>query len=248
MSLAGRGVVITRPRELADSLAGAVARRGGRPILFPAIAIEELPVPGALRHLAEFQLAVFVSPSAVRVALRALAQWPSSVRAAAIGTGTRRELERHGVTGVIAPQSGADSEALLATPELADVAGKRVLIVRGEGGRPLLGNALAGRGAGVEYAECYRRTRPAADAAPLIADWRRGEVHAVTVSSAEGLDNFIATTGAEGRALLARTPLFVPHPRIASHARVQGIPDVMVSGPGDDELVERLVAYFDGRT
>src|SRR6185295_12379471 len=101
--------------------------------------------------------------------------------------------------GVIAPQSGADSEALLAAPELADVTGKRVLIVRGEGGRALLGNMLAARGATVNYAECYRRVRPVADAAPLIADWQRGLIHAVTVSSAEGLDNLLAMTGSEGR-------------------------------------------------
>lgn len=248
MNLGGRGVVITRPRELADSLAGAIARRGGRPVLFPAIAIEELPLPGVLQRVAEFHLVVFVSPSAVRVALRALPEWPAGVTAAAVGAGTRRELERQGVSGVIAPQSGADSEALLAAPELADVAGKRVLIVRGEGGRALLGNMLAGRGAMVDYAECYRRVRPVADAAPLIADWQRGLIHAVTVSSAEGLDNFLAMTGSEGRGRLAGTPLVVPHARIASHARNQGVPEVLVSGPGDDELVERLVAYFDGRT
>lgn len=248
MSLAGRGVVVTRPRELADALAAGIARRGGRPLLFPAIAIEELPPPDSLPRAAEFHLVVFVSPSAVRVALRVLPEWPSGVAVAAIGAGTRRELERHGVSGVIAPQSGADSEALLAGPELAEVAGKRVLIVRGEGGRALLGNTLAARGAAVEYAECYRRVRPALDATPLMADWQRGLVHAVTVSSAEGLDNFLAMTGSKGRGRLAGTPLFVPHARIASHARNHGIPEVIVSGPGDDELVERLVAYFDGRT
>jgi uroporphyrinogen-III synthase len=248
MSLAGRGVVITRPRELADSIAGAIARRGGRPILFPAIAIEELPPPGTLQRLGEFQLVVFVSPSAVRVALRALPAWPPGVAAAAIGAGTKRELERLGVRPVIAPQTGADSEALLAVPELADVAGRRVLVVRGEGGRALLGNMLGARGASVEYAECYRRVRPVADAASLIGEWQLGRVHAVTVSSAEGLDNFLAMTGSEGRERLAGTPLFVPHPRIATHARSQGVPEVLVSGSGDDELVERLVAYFDGRT
>ena len=248
MSLGGRGVVVTRPRELAEPLAGAIARRGGRPVLFPAIAIEELPPPETLRRATEFQLIVFVSPSAVRVALRALPHWPSGVAAAAIGAGTRRELERHGVSGVIAPQGGADSEALLATAELADVSGKRVLIVRGEGGRAFLGNTLAARGARVDYAECYRRVRPAADAAPLIGEWQRGLIHAVSVSSAEGLDNFLAMTGGEGRQWLAGTPLFVPHARIAGHARSQGMREVIVSGSGDDELVERLVAYFDGRT
>src|SRR5690349_22312651 len=104
MSLAGRGVVVTRPRELADPLADGIARRGGRPILFPAIAIEELPPPDALPRAAEFDLVIFVSPSAVRVALRVLPEWPSGVAVAAIGAGTRRERERRGGRGVSAPQ------------------------------------------------------------------------------------------------------------------------------------------------
>ena len=248
MSFAGRGIVVTRPRELAQPLAAAIERRGGRAIVFPAIEIEELPAPAALQRIPDYDLVIFVSPTAVHVAMRALGTWPASVAAAAIGTGTRRELERAGVAGVIAPQAGADSEALLAAPPLRDMAGKRVLIVRGQGGRPVLGNALVSRGATVEYAQCYRRLRPASDATPLVEHWQRGEVDAVTVSSAEGFDNLLALTGAEGAALFARTPLFVPHPRIASHARLRMSAEVVVAGPGDDELVERLVAYFDGRT
>src|SRR6185436_8063472 len=115
MSFAGRGIVVTRPRELAQPLAAAIEQRGGRAIVFPAIEIEELPAPAALQRIADYDLVIFVSPTAVHVAMRALGAWPASVAAAAIGTGTRRELERAGVAGVIAPQAGADSEALLAT-------------------------------------------------------------------------------------------------------------------------------------
>jgi uroporphyrinogen-III synthase len=248
MSFAARGIVVTRPRELAQPLAAAIERRGGRAIVFPAIEIEELPAPAALRRIADYQLVIFVSPTAVRVAMRALDRAREAIAAAAVGAGTRKELERAGIHGVIAPQTGADSEALLAMPQMRDVAGKRVLIVRGENGRPMLGNALGARGATVEYAECYRRSRPTADAAPLVERWKGGEVDAVTVSSAEGFDNLLAMTGPHGPVLLAATPLFVPHPRIASHARMRGSGEVVVAGPGDDELVERLVAYFDGRT
>jgi uroporphyrinogen-III synthase len=246
MSFAGRGIVVTRPRELAQPLAAAIESSGGRAIVFPAIEIEPLPPPAALQRLADFDFAIFVSPTAVRMAMRTTRAWPARVAAAAIGTGTRRELERAGLAGVITPTAGADSEALLALPELRDVAGKRVLIVRGQGGRPVLGDALLARGAAVEYAECYRRSRPAKDAAPLVAQWRRGEVDAVTISSAEGLDNLLAMTAGEGAALLARTPLFVPHLRVASHAKACVTAEVIVAGPADDELVERLVAYFDG--
>ncbi|HUQ74319.1 MAG TPA: uroporphyrinogen-III synthase [Burkholderiales bacterium] len=247
MSLARRGIVVTRPRELAEPLADALSRRGARPIVFPAIEIEPLPPPPALQRIAEYDILVFVSPSAVHVGLRAVPQWPRGVTAAAIGSGTRRELQSAGVSPVIAPAAGADSESLLAAPQMHDVAGKRVLIVRGENGRPTLGDALRARGAHVEYADCYRRRRPIADEQPLLEAWRRGDVDALTVSSSEGLDNFLVMTGAEGRALLAKTPLFVPHPRVASHATFRLKSQIVVAGPGDDELIERLVAYFDER-
>lgn len=237
MSLAGRGVLVTRPRGLAEAFAAALERRGARAIVFPAIDIQPLPAPQALRRAADYDLAIFVSPSAVRVASTHIAAWPPAV--AAIGSGTRRELEHLGVRNVVAPSARADSEALLA--ELAEVAGKRILIVRGEGGRPVLGDTLAARGATVEYAECYRRVRPAADPSALLNAWR--QVHAVTVSSTEAFDNLLAILGAGWLA----TPMFVPHPRIADHARASGAAEVLVAGPGDDETIERLVAYFHGR-
>jgi uroporphyrinogen-III synthase len=243
MSLAGRGVVVTRPRELAQAFAELLERRGARALVFPAIEIQPLPRPAALSQIADFDLVIFVSPSAARVALSGLA-WPRGLAAAAIGSGTKRELERAGIAAVIAPTAGADSEALLAAPEMQRVAGRRVLIVRGDGGRELLGESLAARGARVAYAECYRRVRPAIDAAPLLAAWRRGEVDAVTVLSAQALDNFIDTTGG---VLAAGTPHFVPHQRVAAHAQGRGVREIVIAAPGDDAMLERLVAYFDGR-
>jgi len=243
MSLAGRGVVVTRPRELAPAFAELLERRGARALVFPAIEIQPLPRPAALGRVAQFDLVVFVSPSAVRVALSGLS-WPRGVAVAAIGSGTKRELERAGMAVVIAPAAGADSEALLAMPQMQHVAGKRVLIVRGDGGRELLGESLAARGVRVQYAECYRRVRPAIDAAPLLAAWRRGEVDAVTVLSAQALDNFIDITGG---ALAAGTPHFVPHERVAGHAQSRGVREIVLAAPGDDAMLERLVAYFDGR-
>jgi len=243
MSLAGRGVVLTRPRELAVPFARLLERRGARAIVFPAIEIQPLAPPGTLAHLRDYDLAVFVSPSAVRIALAAQPPWPPLL-AAAVGAGTRRELERAGAKAVIAPAMGADSEALLALPEVQNLRGKRVLIVRGEGGRELLAESLAARGAVVEHAVCYRRAKPAADAAPLVAAWRRGEVHALVVPSAQALDNFSAMGGAE---LVAALPVFVPHERIAQHARAHGAREVAVAAGGDDQMLERLVAYFDAR-
>ena len=239
MTLHGRGILITRPREQAQGLAKLVEAAGGRAIVFPAIEIQDVP----LRKLAEFDLAIFVSPTAVKRALAAM-KWPPRAKAAALGRGTQRELERHGIKGVIAPDAGADSEALLAAPELQRVAGRRIVILRGEGGRSLLGDTLAARGAQVEYAECYRRVRPQTDSGPLLTAFAKGAVHAVTVSSAEGLENLLEMLGAAGRKHLKKTPLFVPHPRIAAEAKRLGLGEASVGGASDQEMLERLVAYF----
>jgi uroporphyrinogen-III synthase len=242
--LAGRGIVVTRPRELAGALAAAIKKAGGAAVLFPTIVIEDVPPPAALRGLEAYDLAVFVSPTAVRKVMAQVPMWPKHLQAAAIGAGSRRELERHGVGGVLAPEEGADSEALLNAPELQRVDGRRVVIFRGGTGRPLLGDGLAARGASVEYADCYRRAPAKTDPAPLLALWQRGGVHAVTVSSSEGLKNFVTLVGAPR---LAAIPLFVPHARVAARALEHGAREVVVSGPADAAVLERLVAYFHER-
>src|SRR5262245_14062251 len=206
LPLKGKGIVVTRPRELAGALAAAIEKAGGKAILFPTIAIEDAPAPAALGKLDAYDLAVFVSPTAVQKVMARVGRWPERLTAAAIGAGWKRELQRHGVREVLAPEEGADSEALLGLPALQSVKGKRVVIFRGGTGRPLLGDALKARGAEVEYADCYRRVLAKSDPAPLLAQWR--QVHAVTVSSSEGLDNFVTLVGA---AKLAAVPLFVPH-------------------------------------
>jgi uroporphyrinogen-III synthase len=244
MSLRGRGIVVTRPRELAQNLAALIEAAGGRPILFPAIAIEELAAPPVLRELQRFDLAIFVSPSAVQTVMTQLRSLPRGLQVAAVGAGTRRELEKHAIEDVIAPTALADSEALLALPELFQVKEKRVVILRGQGGRSLLGDTLVKRGASVKYAECYRRVAPRSDPAGLLAAWQRGEVHAVSVSSGEGLENLAAMLGKTGEGCLQRTPLFVPHARVAAQAARLGVREAVLAGPGDDEMIERLVAYF----
>ncbi len=225
---------------------------GGRALRFPAIEIEPLrsaELDAVLERLDSFDLAVFISRNAVEHGLacaRARRSWPPGPPVAAIGAGTRRELESEGFVDVIAPEGPADSEALLAEPALAAVAGKRIVIFRGIGGRETLAEALRSRGAVVDYAECYRRVAPATDMGPLVGEWSRGAVHAIAVSSGEGLANLTRLLGEAGRGMLAATPLFVPHARVAAQARSLGAAEVVVAGAGDDEVLAALVAYFRG--
>jgi uroporphyrinogen-III synthase len=241
-ALAGRRILVTRPRELAQGLAARIAEAGGEPVLSPAIEIRDADDPAAARaalaRAQDYDLAVFVSPSAVRKAFELLARpWPPGPRVAALGEGTRRELEARGLREIIAPPALADSEALLAQPQLRDVVGWRVLLLRGAGGRELLAETLAARGARVASVECYRRARPARVAPPA------GALDAACANSGETLENLVALLGL---ARLRETPLFVPHERVARLARGMGFAAVEVAGPGDEQMLVRLLAYFGG--
>jgi uroporphyrinogen-III synthase len=249
--LSGRGILITRPAHQAGPLAALIHAEGGRPVIFPALEILEpenpQPLLDAIEGLDRYDLAIFISPNAVSRVMERMAgrrNWPAGLRVAAIGKGGVRELERHGIRDVIAPQRSFDSERLLEMPQLKAVSGQRVLILRGDGGRELLGDTLAARGAEVDYVACYRRARPQTDPAPLLQAWANDGIHAMVVTSSEGLRNLFAMLGKPGESLLQHTPLLVPHPRIAAVARELGCHEVIETAPGDDGLIAGLRQQF----
>jgi uroporphyrinogen-III synthase len=250
--LAGRTIVVTRPAAQAGPLAEAIATAGGAPLLFPLLdiapATDPQPLAVAAKELAAYRWAVFISPNAVNYALPALlahGPWPANLRPATVGPGTARALAAHGIGDCLAPSERFDSEALLALPELAagQVAGQRVAIFRGDGGRELLADTLRVRGATVDCIACYRRSPPASGSQPLLTAWRAGRLDALTVSSSEGLRHLLDLLDDEGRQRLRATPLFVPHQRIAETARQLGLDKIILSGGADSGIMAALVAY-----
>lgn len=250
--LAGKTIVVTRPRAQAAPLAAAIAAAGGEPLLFPLLEISPAPDAGeltqAVARLAGYSLAVFISPNAVEHALPAMlaaGPWPDTLRPAAVGPGTVKALAAHGVGNCLLPSVRFDSEALLDLPELAAgaVAGRRIAILRGDGGRELLADTLRQRGAQVDCITCYRRSGPAADGSALLAAWRAGRLDALTVSSSEALRHLLDLLDDEGHALLAQTPVFVPHARIADNARSLGLEKIILTDAADAGIIAGLVAY-----
>jgi len=253
-ALVGRALLVTRPAGLSTRLVVLLRAEGGEAILLPAIDIlatdDTAKLDAAINGLEGFDIAIFISPTAVAkadTAVRARRDWPARLKYVAVGSGTAKALRGIGITEVVAPQGRGDSQAVAALPELADVAGRRILIFRGEGGREGLREALVARGAQVEYAACYRRAMPRVDVGPLVERWRRGGIDAVSITSAEGLRNLFALLGAAGTAgaaLLRATPVFVPHPRVGEAARSLGVERVIVTGAGDEALAEALASFF----
>ena len=248
-------VLVTRPRDQAEHLAHLIEQQGGEAIRFPVIEIAEPKDIQALHavidRLDRFDLAIFISPNAVNRAMNLILArrgvWPRNVRIACVGRGSARELEHFGAGNVIVPASRFDSEALLALPELQQVTGNRIVIFRGEGGRELLGDTLKARGADVEYAECYRRTRPHADVTPLLGRWTRGEIDIVCLTSVDGLRNLFDMLGPAGQPRLTRTPVIVVSARMAEVCRELGFKtEPLVAAQASDEAVLEAIKTWRG--
>ncbi len=226
--LSGLKILVTRPRDQAAGFAQGIAEAGGIPVLLPLLEINpvengEVPQPS---DLASADLVVFISPNAVKYGLTAL---PPGLKIAAVGAGSARALKEAGVADVLVPAERFDSEGLLA--ELPQVAGWRVVIFRGDGGRELLGDTLRARGAQVEYVTCYRRSKPPLDMNLLQS------ADLITVTSSEAMGYLSEITPERA------TPLFAPHPRIAELARLQGWADVHQTGAGDEGLLAGLIEW-----
>jgi uroporphyrinogen-III synthase len=251
--LAEKGVLVTRPIEQADRLMRRLQALGARPMLFPALEIAAVRQPELLDRLLagveRYDWLLFVSPTAVEYGLAALrrsgvGKLPGRLRLAAVGSGTAAALRAAGLTEIVAPETGADSEHLLALTEFAEMRGRRILIFRGAGGRELIAATLRERGAQVDYAECYRRVCPGGDPLPLRQALVEGHLQAVTVFSGETLDNLLKLAGDAARQTLLALPLFVPHPRIAEQARALGFARPLLTESGESGVLAGLVEYF----
>ncbi|MDR1648566.1 MAG: uroporphyrinogen-III C-methyltransferase [Zoogloeaceae bacterium] len=277
LPLAGRRILVTRPEAQAGDLCDAITTAGGDPLRFPLLDIVAAPdamlVNGAAAtHAAQGALVIFVSPNAVHHGLPYFLPWPAAARAAAVGAGTAQALTNAGIPDVLLPAGHFDSEGLLALPELAAaaIAGREILMVRGNGGRELLEETLSARGATVIPLTAYHRTAPAPE---RLADLREilvfCPVDAITLSSSEMVASLATLfSGAQPRFpawqealgngkhavhsldwegfirhILFDRPLFVTHPRIAETARVAGFTHVVQTATSDAGLVEGLCAY-----
>ncbi|NEX22017.1 uroporphyrinogen-III synthase [Thiorhodococcus mannitoliphagus] len=239
--LGGRGVLVTRPAAQAEGLCQLIEAAGGRAIRFPTIAIDPVDTPETQALLAaSWDLMYFVSPNAVEQALAQYADetWPQVKWMAAVGRGTARVLQMAGRAPDLVPSDRYESEALLEMPELADMTGRRVLIVRGEGGRGVFAQAMRERGAEVYFAEVYRRVMPAVDARPLLARWSE-DVDYTMATSDEVLLNLAEMLGPDGRSSLLATPLVVIAERTAKTARDLGFRLVRVAERAEDAAILR---------
>lgn len=146
-------ILVTRPSPACGRISEPSAHTGQGGWSFPLIEFthgRELPTLSRhLETLGDNDLLFALSQHAVSFAHAQLQQqglnWPSLPHYFAIGRTTALAL--HTVSGhkIRYPQDREISEVLLQLPELQSIAGKRALILRGNGGRELIGQTLTSR-------------------------------------------------------------------------------------------------------
>jgi len=240
-------ILITRPFGREKNLRHLIEKAEGSVIHYPVFSIQ--PPPDLeieqLIHLRDqlhsFTMAIFISPTAVEQSQIYYPVLPEHFTIVSIGSKTTKALQQHDIdVDIEAPEH--NSESLLQTAEfqMPSIQGQRILIFRGTGGRDLLGDTLARRGAQIRYVETYRRAIPPH---PPLTEKQVSSLDAITISSNEGLDNLI--TLMEDPTLLIDIPLIVPSPRAATLARQHGFKIIITAHNATDEaMLSALMDYF----
>jgi uroporphyrinogen-III synthase len=246
-ALTGHRILITRPAEQAAELADAVTAAGGTALRLPLLEIvprDPQKITAEVDRMLPADIVIYVSPNAVRYGF----EWhPQAAVAAAIGPATEAALKLRGISRVICPVTGFDSEGLLAQGALTNVSGKAIRIIRGPDGRELLGSTLRERGARVDYLATYlRRSRqvPDSEIRQFASRLRRGEINCITVMSNATLDSLMAVLPDADRGLLRQTRLVTPSSRVLKNITelVPGVPATLAPGPKPDDMIVGLVA------
>jgi uroporphyrinogen-III synthase len=253
--LNGVRVLVTRPAHQAENLCRLIEEQGGEAIRFPTLEIvsrdDASEITKTLANLDRFQWVVFISANAVNFALKAndgKMDRLKFVRYAAVGRSTAQAMAMVGLPVDLVPESGYNSEALLAMPQLQQVDGQNCLIVRGEGGREELANTLRSRGANVEYLEVYKRIIPDNDGSPVVKLLTQHYLDVITVTSAEALQNLIIMLGEKNYKLLSLIPLVVVSDRIRRIAADMGFNRITVTdSPIDTAILETVITCVTGK-
>ncbi|MFC0267667.1 uroporphyrinogen-III synthase [Kushneria aurantia] len=239
--------LMARPGARAAALEEALRGAGLAPLSLDIMRLEpRAPTPPeetALYDLDNFSRVICTSPfAAERLAEAVEARWPQlpqGVAFYATGRSTAELLSAQLGVEVGAPEagSGSASEALLALPGLQEVAGERVLLAAGEGGRELIEMTLAARGATLTRLALYRRrlSPPPEGARRRLA---AGDFAVLIVTSGEQLEWLDQWCSAATR----QRPLIVSSQRLATMAAGHHYKCVFIAGDATPQTLAQTAA------
>ncbi len=255
--LAGKRILVTRPRAQAPALSERLAALGAEAIEAPAIRIvppdDARPLDDARAAAASFAWIVFTSANAVDAFLGrpggGAAAALAGVRICAVGPATGARIARHGLPVDLEPADHRGEGAAEALRAGRDLRGARILLPRADLARPALPDALRAAGADVVEVTAYRTAGvPGWPGGAVREMLRRRQLDAVTFTSASAVRNAVESLGAARAVeLLRSTVVAAIGPVTARAARRLGVETaVMPSTYTTEALAEALADHFRG--
>lgn len=234
--LAGKRIVLTRPKEQAHELVEQLVELGARPLILPAIRIvprtELQPLDQAIETLDSYDWVILTSVNAVTIFCE---RWRTLGRqlngdhrwqVAAVGPATAEALRTFGIEPAFVPAVYRAEEIVAG---LGEVAGRRVLVPQASAARPTLVDGLTAQGATVTVLSIYD-TVPAELDEEALAELARG-VDAVLFTSGSTVHNFVDAVRPHQAAFaqVQRAALICIGPVTAEAVREAGLPTPIIA-------------------
>lgn len=243
-------ILVTRPHPAGTELCHLIESQGDQAIHLPTIAFEPptdlSKFQQSIDALGEQDWLIFISPQAVYASIAAICkawpQLPPSVTVAAVGEGTAKALKKAGYIVATHPPAEWSSEGLLALPEFQSIQGKKVAIIRGEGGRELLEKTLLTRGAEVMHVIAYQRVIPKIKMSSYLNLLKQKTIDVMICTSYEGVQNLKKLFGDTGSLYLPSIPLIVVSQRIKILAQDLGFQTIWVASNASHQAILEVLA------
>lgn len=217
--------LIVRPAPACDELSERLNQAGIKALPAPLLSFsggQDLPqLADTLSALPPQSVVVAVSPRAIDYAQQQLDQekcaWRDDLHYVAVGEKTATVWQAQSGITALQPHT-EDSEGMLALSVFASPAALSVLVLRGNGGRTLLGDTLTNLGAKVRYFEAYQRHWTSESLSSLTKQWQLAEVDTLVVTSGEQLSLLCQTISHSDQQWLRECHILVPSKRIYNQA------------------------------
>lgn len=218
-------VLVTRPGERGSQLVELLRERGVFAMHQPLFNVEKgrelSQLPFVLSRLNSGDYVFPVSRYAVDFANNALKEtgfsWRSDLCYFAVGQGTANYFCAQIEQPVRYPIQSENSEGVLLLPEMRELQGKQIVILRADIGRELLVEQTVLRGAELHIIECYRRvlTENLSEQLSLV---KRASIDTIIVTSGEILSILVEQVSENEQHWLKSCRLIVVGQRIAQKA------------------------------
>ncbi|MDD1783534.1 uroporphyrinogen-III synthase [Enterovibrio sp. ZSDZ35] len=241
-------VLVVRPSPACEALVEQLNLSGVKALPAPLLSFtpgDDLPkLSQTLCDLPSGSVVIAVSPRSIEYAADTLMannqQWRSDLHYVAVGAKTASVWKSRANIEAIQPRT-EDSEGMLELPLFSNVNGLNVVILRGNGGRALLGNSLAKNGAQVRYFEAYQRHWDDKCLSSQIEQWHKANVNTVVFTSGEQLALMYQSFSTRDQHWLRECHILVPSKRIYNQAIELGFNAIScVSSPSNAVLFNAL--------